>query len=53
MKILSRSTPALLGCLVLSANSHAEGFVDDAKASLNLRNFYINRNFVDGNNPQA
>ncbi|EJN19088.1 outer membrane porin, OprD family [Pseudomonas sp. GM78] len=53
MKILSRSTPALLGCLVLSANSHAEGFVDDAKASLNLRNFYINRNFVDGNYPQA
>ncbi|WP_139834835.1 OprD family porin [Pseudomonas sp. B15(2017)] len=53
MKILSRSTPALLVCLVLSADGHAEGFIDDAKASLNLRNFYINRNFVDRNFSQA
>ncbi len=29
------------------------GFVEDAKASLNLRNFYINRNFVDPANPQG
>lgn len=29
------------------------GFVEDAKANLNLRNFYINRNFVDPANPQG
>ncbi|QBF28268.1 OprD family porin [Pseudomonas tructae] len=29
------------------------GFVEDAKASLNLRNFYINRNFVNPANPQG
>ncbi|UIN57584.1 OprD family porin [Pseudomonas kribbensis] len=37
----------------MSADGHAEGFIDDAKASLNLRNFYINRNFVDRNYSQA
>lgn len=25
----------------------AQGFVDDAKVNINLRNFYLNRNFVD------
>lgn len=29
------------------------GFLEDAKATLNLRNFYINRNFVDPANPQG
>ncbi|MDU9390417.1 OprD family porin [Pseudomonas sp. zfem002] len=29
------------------------GFVEDAKATLNLRNFYINRNFVDPANAQG
>jgi len=29
------------------------GFVEDAKTNLNLRNFYINRNFVDPANPQG
>ncbi len=29
------------------------GFMEDAKATLNLRNFYINRNFVDPAHPQA
>ena len=43
------------GCMTLaslgfSAAAQAEGFADDAKLSLNLRNFYINRNFV---NPSA
>ena len=31
--------------------AHAEGFVDDAKVSLNLRNYYFNRNFI--NNTQS
>ena len=35
---------------VLAAES---GFVEDAKVSLNLRNFYINRNFVDPANAQG
>ncbi|WP_287812009.1 OprD family porin, partial [Pseudomonas sp.] len=33
--------------------SFAEGFLDDASAALNLRNYYINRNFVDPRNSQA
>ncbi|TBU99050.1 OprD family outer membrane porin, partial [Phytopseudomonas dryadis] len=33
--------------------AQAEGFVDDAKVSLNLRNFYINRNFTDPDNAQS
>ena len=54
MKILLRSNPVVLTCLALTAgSSHAEGFLDDRKASLNLRNFYLNRNFVNGNYPQA
>ncbi|MBV4553391.1 OprD family porin, partial [Pseudomonas sp. SWRI102] len=35
---------------VLSAES---GFVEDAKATLNLRNFYLNRNFTNPNNAQG
>lgn len=30
-----------------------EGFVDGSKLSVNARNFYINRNFVDSANPQS
>ena len=33
--------------------AHAEGFVDDAKATLNLRNAYFNRNFTNPSNPQG
>ncbi|HSC84470.1 MAG TPA: OprD family porin [Pseudomonas sp.] len=35
------------GLAALPAAVQAAGFVDDAKVTLNLRNFYINRNFVD------
>ena len=31
--------------------AQAEGFVDDAKATLNLRNAYFNRNFTNPSNP--
>ncbi|TLX63900.1 outer membrane porin, OprD family, partial [Stutzerimonas nosocomialis] len=30
-----------------------EGFVDGSKLSVNARNFYINRNFVDSANAQS
>ncbi|KPY53728.1 Outer membrane porin, partial [Pseudomonas syringae pv. solidagae] len=33
-------------------SGHSAGFVEDAKVNLNLRNFYINRNFVDPANAQ-
>ncbi|RMO54273.1 OprD family outer membrane porin, partial [Pseudomonas amygdali pv. eriobotryae] len=33
-------------------SGNAAGFVEDAKVNLNLRNFYINRNFVDPANAQ-
>ncbi|SDI27941.1 hypothetical protein SAMN05216603_1331, partial [Pseudomonas benzenivorans] len=43
--------PSALSLALLAAalplGAQAAGFVDDAKVSLGLRNFYINRNFVD------
>lgn len=44
------------GCMTLAslgicATAQAEGFIEDASTTLNLRNFYINRNFVDPNAP--
>ncbi|WP_238965301.1 OprD family outer membrane porin, partial [Pseudomonas sp. AF32] len=54
-----KSTPALtlLGCSSLAAllplTAQAEGFIDDAKATLNLRNAYFNRNFINPNNAQG
>lgn len=64
MKILARSSaprlatllrPAALGivCSTAAAGASAEGFVDDASVTLNLRNFYHNRNFVDPTYPQG
>ncbi|WP_454864848.1 OprD family porin [Pseudomonas rhizophila] len=53
------ASPALvlLGCSSLAAflpmTASAEGFVDDAKVNLNLRNFYINRNFTNPANAQG
>ncbi|MFF7709033.1 OprD family outer membrane porin [Pseudomonas sp. NPDC007930] len=41
------------GAFVAVSNVKAEGFLDDAKANLTLRNFFINRNFVDPAYPQA
>ncbi|MBK5548786.1 OprD family outer membrane porin, partial [Pseudomonas sp. TH03] len=52
-----RHTLSLIGCgslaLALPMTSHAEGFVDDATASLNLRNAYFNRNFTNPAYPQG
>ncbi|UCP10841.1 OprD family porin [Pseudomonas sp. MM213] len=53
-----RHTLSLIGCsslavLAMPVIGHAEGFVDDAKATLNLRNFYINRNFTNPTYPQG
>ncbi|NER64758.1 OprD family porin [Pseudomonas sp. MAFF212427] len=46
--------PGLLAMsCVLPVLAAEGGFVEDAKLGLNLRNFYINRNFVDPNNAQA
>lgn len=60
---LSRMTPrnalslALIGAgsmaLALPLSSQAAGFAEDAKVTLGLRNFYINRNFVDPANSQG
>lgn len=43
---------AAIASTLAPALSHAAGFVEDAKVNLNLRNFYINRNFVDPANAQ-
>lgn len=42
---------ALAALPAQAADEH--GFVEDASATLNLRNFYINRNFVNPTNPQG
>ncbi|MGQ7957031.1 OprD family porin [Pseudomonas sp. SP16.1] len=45
---------ALLGstalAVVLPSAGHAAGFVDDAKVTLGLRNYYFNRNFLNHTN---
>ena len=56
MKIRQTFPFALLGATAIGAlpeTSLAAGFVEDSKALLGLRNFYINRNFVDPSNPQG
>jgi len=37
----------------LPVEASAAGFVEDASANLNLRNFYINRNFTNPANAQG
>ena len=39
--------------LALPLTGMAEGFIDDTKATLNLRNAYINRNFTNPDHPQS
>ncbi|MEK1904557.1 MAG: OprD family porin [Pseudomonas sp.] len=48
MKARTALCSALIGATLapLSIAVQAAGFVDDAKVSLNLRNYYMNRNFV-------
>ncbi len=56
MKIRQHLPLALFSATALGALpqvSVAAGFMEDAKATLGLRNFYINRNFVDPANPQS
>ena len=51
-----RTTLGLIGCsslaLALPMSADAEGFLEDSKATLNLRNAYFNRNFVNPAYPQ-
>ncbi|MFV3318582.1 OprD family porin [Pseudomonas sp. NY15374] len=56
MKIRQTLPFALFGATALGSlpdAALAAGFIEDSKATLNLRNFYINRNFVDPSNPQS
>ena len=39
--------------LALPLSGMAEGFVDDTKATLTLRNAYINRNYTNPDYPQS
>lgn len=41
-----------LSSSVLSSTVQAAGFVDDAKVSLNLRNYYFNRNYINHSGPR-
>ncbi|MGY2197885.1 OprD family outer membrane porin, partial [Pseudomonas gingeri] len=60
MKPLNTSklpSPALLALVMagatLPAMAEEHGFVEDAQANLNLRNFYINRNYTNPAYPQG
>lgn len=55
MKICHTLPFALLGAGIIGSlpgTSVAAGFIEDSKATLGLRNFYINRNFTNPSNPQ-
>ena len=39
------------GLVLMLPSAFAQGFLDDSKASLELRNFYMNRDFRDGSGP--
>lgn len=52
-RLVSRLSFLISASAITSLTAHAEGFVDDAKVGLNLRNFFINRNFVDPANAQS
>lgn len=45
--VFSGLSLAIAASTLTSFGASAEGFADDAKVNLNLRNFFINRNFVD------
>jgi hypothetical protein len=55
-RLSNRCTLSLIGCsslaLAMPMSADAEGFLDDSKASLNLRNAYFNRNFTNPAYPQ-
>ncbi|MFJ3483384.1 OprD family porin [Pseudomonas sp. NPDC090202] len=51
--VLGGLTVAIAAGALTSLPVRAEGFVEDAKVGLNLRNFFINRNFVDPAYPQS
>lgn len=58
MSTLQPARQLLPGLLAMSCAlpvfaANEGGFMEDAKATLNLRNFYINRNFVDPAHPQG
>ncbi|MEE1920963.1 OprD family porin [Pseudomonas sp. 148P] len=56
MKIRHTLPFTLIGTGLLASlpgTSTAAGFIDDSKATLGLRNFYINRNFTNPANPQS
>ncbi|GHS82921.1 porin [Pseudomonas sp. PAGU 2196] len=56
MRICQTLPFALLGVGMLGSlpgTTLAAGFAEDAKATLGLRNFYINRNFTNPSNPQS
>lgn len=60
MSQFARNSCARLGFIsfgslafTLPLSAHADGFLEDGKATLNLRNAYFNRNFTDSTNAQA
>jgi hypothetical protein len=46
----TRLLQALTLAMLLPAGSHAAGFIEDTTSTLNLRNYYFNRNFLNHTN---
>lgn len=60
MSQFARNSSSCIGLLGLGSlaftlplSVQADGFIEDAKATLNLRNAYFNRNFTNPTNPQG
>ncbi|UCJ15787.1 OprD family porin [Pseudomonas sp. MM211] len=55
MKIIAALPPSFIALAIaasaLPVAAQAEGFVEDAKVSLGLRNYYFNRNYLNGTDP--
>ncbi|MGE8497806.1 MAG: OprD family outer membrane porin, partial [Pseudomonas sp.] len=56
MKITVALPPSLLALAIaasaLPMTTHAAGFVEDAKVTLGLRNYYFNRNYLNNSDPR-
>ncbi|PZW70302.1 outer membrane OprD family porin [Pseudomonas sp. URMO17WK12:I1] len=49
--LLAPSLLAFAVACALPVSAHAEGFVEDAKVTLGLRNYYFNRNYLNRTDP--
>ncbi|WP_248803788.1 OprD family porin [Pseudomonas sp. MWU13-2100] len=51
--VISALPAAIVTSILVPATTWAGGFIDDANVNLNIRNFFINRDFVSPSNSQS